>query len=690
MAKFDLDIKKFKHVKSDDKTTTLRHKDGHEITLAHKALSKDIQKQLSALAPKDVKMADGGNVPTGWDNYRAPKPVDPNTYVEKPVTHKRSPEAQEQHENEVRAQSDASTENFRKQNPAPAEPKEEGYQNYADGGDVLADPRQVRSENPNYQPPFESLKGEEPAPEQSVNPYAEIYNKTYAQQTKLNPGQPADISRQSALNMVELQKNADQSNAKIAVEDAQAQQTKIMQENQRRQAIGLEPIPVPSVPQMPGSNQPVQMPQTAATAEPIKQAQTGIQNAQQGLASGLPGSMNREPESMLESGYQNKIAGINQEATAVGQLGQHQAELLDKGVQAQQQAKDSYLETYRKLDEERQNLTHDIQNGFIDPDQYWKGRKNPETGEMEGGHSKIAAGIGMILAGFNPSNSPNAAVNFLKYQMDNNLEAQRQNLAAKNNLLAHNLQQFGNLRDAMTATRLAQNEIVVNQLQSAAAKAQSPMAKAAAMKAIGQIQMESAPLFQQFALRRSMMNLASNGGSPQAVEHMLGYMRVVNPEMAKEMSSRYVPGVGLAATAVPDKVRGDIIAKQTLTSALQDLQQWAGKHSGSLSPTAIIEGRTKAANVQNLYRDAINGGVYKEGEQKFLSGIVDSEPTKFFNNIRVIPKLNEVIRENQASLNILKKGYGLPVQQEPAQPQIKIVNGVKYMRGPNGQAIRVK
>lgn len=76
MSNFKLNFSHFKHVKSDDKSTTLRHPDGHEITLAHKSLSKPNQTALMALAkigPQDEtepqaeemksnKMADGGKV----------------------------------------------------------------------------------------------------------------------------------------------------------------------------------------------------------------------------------------------------------------------------------------------------------------------------------------------------------------------------------------------------------------------------------------------------------------------------------------------------------------------------------------------------------------------------------------------------------------------------------------------------
>lgn len=741
MAKMPFDLKKFQHVKSDDKSTTLQHSDGHILTIAHKALSPEFQEQLQALSksknknydeggeveedqpeppqvevaapdvsseikggqagtyeakpenqvygpPKKegggglgkllalsdggkVYMADGGKPKEAhWDQfhtvtYNADNA--PNQAVT--VSHKQSPEERD------------SAEVNRRQQASEEEARGKAAGLYAEGGDV-ADPEQVRSESPGYQQPFESVK--EVPVEVQPNPYAEMYNKIYAQDRKLNPGQPDDFSRQHALNVVESQQAADKANTKIASEDAQDSQNKVIQENQRRQALGLEPMPLPAVPQLPSS--PTQIQQGASLDQAPMAAKPDMpRNPAQEMQLDA-----REPESMMESGYQNRLAGINAQANAQGALGQQQAELLNKNIEAQREAQLSFKNSYQELENERQAHMQDIKDGYIDPNQYWKGTYNPQTGKNEGGHSKIMSGIGMILGGFNPTNSPNAAVNFLKFQMEQNLEAQKQNLGAKQNMLNANLRQFGNLRDAMDMTRVMQNDIMAHELQSAAAKAQSPMAKAAAMQAAGQLQMESAPLFQNFAMRRAMMNMSQQGANPSAIDHMLGYMRVVNPEMAKEMQSRYVPGVGLAHVPVPEKVRGDIVAKEQLSKAMSDLQMWAQKHSGSLSPSSINEGRTMAANVQNLYRDAINGGVFKQGEQAFINSIIDSDPTKFFNSIRVLPKLQEAQRENAASLNILKKNYGLPVQ-ETQQPQYKIdKNGVKWMRGPKGQAIRVK
>lgn len=86
MASPLLDLKKFKHVKSDDNFTHLKHEQGHEIKIAHKSLSKDNQAQLAALSKLPIqdetvvnkqeasaKMAEGGELPKiGKEPYAPP------------------------------------------------------------------------------------------------------------------------------------------------------------------------------------------------------------------------------------------------------------------------------------------------------------------------------------------------------------------------------------------------------------------------------------------------------------------------------------------------------------------------------------------------------------------------------------------------------------------------------------------
>lgn len=54
-----MDFSKFKKIKSDDKTTTLQHPDGHEIKIAHSALSVKMKNEISKIPQA---LADGGKV----------------------------------------------------------------------------------------------------------------------------------------------------------------------------------------------------------------------------------------------------------------------------------------------------------------------------------------------------------------------------------------------------------------------------------------------------------------------------------------------------------------------------------------------------------------------------------------------------------------------------------------------------
>ena len=147
MSKIALDLSKFKHVKSDDDSTTLQHKDGHVLTMAHKALSPEFQKQLSVLSkmakqdatPEQVEeakhekpMASGGDV----SHKYAGNPAPANPAQAAPGTSEYKDKTSPEQDKARHAQQDAEDAARRKANPNPEASEDEGYKNYADGGDI--------------------------------------------------------------------------------------------------------------------------------------------------------------------------------------------------------------------------------------------------------------------------------------------------------------------------------------------------------------------------------------------------------------------------------------------------------------------------------------------------------------------------------------------------------------------------
>jgi hypothetical protein len=655
MSKISLDLKSFKHVHTDGKSTKLRHADGHELTINHSSISPEGQAQLKALAgvskeaqtpldsdeARSQKLADGGEA----DKKEGSAPP-----VVMPGQSEGTPPPVDKTENEKLKEVGKGA--SKGENHPTLDPRTW----WADGGKVAERKMYADSDAP------VSQDDSAPAVDPDLVEKRQIYNK-YAQavqgpEAMFGPNgeepknfSPRDWDRAEQEFVANKQAHVDATSRKA--EDIESQ-------NAARAKAGLSPIAMPegAAPQAQAPD--AQSPQNMQGMEPQSPQVTPQSLGAQPMGQ----AMGQDMEGMLRSGYNKQMQGIQQKASAEGALGEQSAKLLDDRISQQQAALNTYNQNYKDLEAERQAHMADIEAGHIDPQAYWKD------------HSKLLAGIGMIIAGFNPTGRPNAAIEMLNHQMDNNLQAQAKNLESKQNLLRANLQQFGNLRDAMDMTRIMQHDLVTNELQAAAAKAANPLAKAAALKAAGELQVQVAPQFQQFAMRRALMNMSQNGQSGQ-IEQTLGYLRMYNPEMAKEMETRYVPGVGMGTVPIPNEVRGQLVAHQKLNSSLQDLQQFVNTHSTIIPGTPDYNaGASKVMAVQQMIREGMLGTVYREGEKPLLDKMLNSNAAGFLKAFKTEPQLKELFRANSAAANTLKRSYGLP-QDAPA-PIISHKNGSNY------------
>ena len=706
MSKIKLDLKQFKHVKSDGKTTTLQHEQGHQLTLAHNALSPEAQEQLSQLAKsaqtplqadsakhQDMKMAEGGKLESLMVNE--PKEIQRKASEQpkkKEMQPFRPPQSKINYVDKPGIQHKAEGGEI-----CEACGGETHRKMYANAGEVTqdtspppalaADPDPAQQQAPaalTLQPPQTGNAADQAMQSAGINPAAPEPSKPKIDpKTKAIREQYNSIVNHETPAAIALGKDSDfpdpaasfgsddqapenfkpeaWNKAKTDVQEQKLQTDKVavaaqsqrLQENAARQEAGLPPLPSldagsPSDGGLtPGS-------------EPTPNQQPGVPFPGQ-----TEGPESMDPTSGILGGIQKQREAANMQATALGEQGAANKLTEQNAASAEQEATTHFQHSYQELENERQAHMADIQNNLINPDKYWTG--NPETGE--GGHSKIMAGIGMILAGFSPTNSPNAAVNFLKYQMDKNIEGQRQNLGAKNNLLTANLHQFKNLQDATDMTRIMQNDATKHMLNAAAAKAQGPLAKAAALNVNGQLDKESAQLQFQMGIRKTMMRLSQGAGGDPAntapAEQMVNMLYQYDPEKAKQFAGRIVPGVGISSSQVIDQdVRKELIGKKNFGQMAQHYVDWVKQNGGTVNLSKMTEGAAMAAELQGAYRNATHGGVFKEGEQNFINTLIPSDPSQFAGAIRTLPKVEELIRSNNAQFETLKQGNGIPSRQQ--------------------------
>lgn len=647
MPLFPSDFKKLKFVESNDDFTILENPKGHQIRVAHKSLSPKMREQLMAMGgavkADEQKCAEGGVLASARrSGYLGDKAKDTQSVrdAEDEVKAKATPIQGDTTKDVRTPEQKAKAEEYDRTGILPG---------YEAGGEVVnplsqsldedtARARQIYN-NMILGPTqgFSIGKGAAPVDEGMLF-------QPDKEPSTFNPDMWAKARQQQA------QEKADNA-AQVA-----AEQQKTIQMNQQRVDAGLTPMVVPDVPNGP---------QTELTQIPASTLSGGMAAPQEeAISASKPSSGITDPLSMLKQSYTMGKQAISEHQKAVQGLADEQVIAMNADLKAKTDIQQQFQQQVDALNSERQNLIQDIQDGFVDPNKFWEGDK--KTGA--GGHSRMAAAIGMIIAGFNPTNSPNAAIDFLKTQMEQNLDAQKANLSSKQNLLAHNLTQFKNIQDAMNMTRVMQADIVKNQLETAAAKAANPLAKAAAMQAISELDRTYSPLFQNLANNTAMANLMKNiqGSDTTGMNQMLDMMESVNPEKAKALRGRYIPDVGFAqtdkdATDLKEMRSGVLEAK----SGIDKLKKIINKPLKSLTPSDRAEAETIQQTLVGALRLPITGpGAMNEGEREMLQKIIANPATIWSLDTVSKKKLDTLANSLEDKFAAAAKARGLEYKTE--------------------------
>jgi hypothetical protein len=379
--------------------------------------------------------------------------------------------------------------------------------------------------------------------------------------------------------------------------------------------------------------------------------------------------------------------GMAGEAQALGEQAKAQAAALQPGIDAQQEIKNHIDQVTTQHSAEIQSVVDDIKNSHIDPNRYMSSM---------GTESRMATGIGLILGGVGSgvTGGPNMALDFLNKQIDRDIQGQQAEIGKKENLVSLYSKMLGNERDGATMASSVLARITADKVMQAAQQSQDPIVKTRAQASAQALIASRLQAQQSLDMTQGLLNasksMSKDGPTNDAkMQNILGYLRVAKPDMAKEMESRYVPGLGNASVPIPDKDRTELATKATGLKMAQDLRSWAQQNTGSLNPATVNEGKAKATAMLNYYRTATDQGVIKPSELEFDSKIVDSDPTKFFNKFRVDPKYKTLEDSMTKDLNSKREQYGLPQVKNTANtttqtPETRMVKGVQYHKVPGG------
>lgn len=409
--------------------------------------------------------------------------------------------------------------------------------------------------------------------------------------------------------------------------------------------------------------------------------------------------MGYSPEGLAQSGISHEIQGAQQTAGAISGLADKQAAALQQDAAQKQNIQTTFQSNFDNLNKERQSHIADLQKGYIDPEQYWKG--DPATGQRA--HSRVLSAIGVILGGLGAGwsgHGGNPALAHLNGLIDKNINAQMANLGTKNNIVRYNQEQFGNLKDAADMSRVMQADVIKSQLEKAAAQSQSPLAQAAASKAIGEIDAKYQPIFMNLAIRHTLQGLGSGQSTaPGTVGQALSSLDVISPEQSKVYRERYyspydVPGgKSIADRPIDNKTREELTNHEKFGQAASQLHSLITKSRGhleSLNPVERNAAAQQALIIQSLFRENALGTVYKAGEQPLLDKALDGQPLGLAHYFTELPKLEGLMHNNDMMKNATLDSYGLHPPPHKQQSQTQATNPMEGKTATNAQGQRIK
>ena len=227
------------------------------------------------------------------------------------------------------------------------------------------------------------------------------------------------------------------------------------------------------------------------------------------------GTMGSFPTSQeLKSAIGSQASGVEKEASATEKQNQALAAQYQKNIDQEQKLMESYNQKVQEKENQYNDLFSQVSQGKIDPKAYWKD------------HSKLGAAIGIMLGGIGAglTRGPNLGLQVIQKNIENEIEAQKENLGNKRSLLSENLRSQGNMTGAMNATRLQMMAMAQGRIAQVAAQTGNPIIQAQAQQKIALMHQSTIPLRSQLAgneiqmaIRKDVINRLKSprsGGEP--------------------------------------------------------------------------------------------------------------------------------------------------------------------------------
>lgn len=666
-----VDPKMYKHVKTDGKSTTLQHKHGHQLVIAHNVLSPKMQTQLKALSKvgaedqtdvqaqeaQDEKprkaMADGGMMPYDEvSNYAQGGPcLNPNC------------SSNGQSHPNCKCYGGMAEGGMAKSICSAKGKHQQDCQYYADGGSV--GDKQEQNET-------------------IVHP-----DKGYGKIIQIM-AEGGEILHKGPMTP-EIQKMISNGHPGMYAEGGEAESDKVMTPMDQSKPQSPVNININSGPQ----------PQQAPSQEPQSEMDK-IRHGYQQMIQKAPAS----PQGEALSNPQQPQAPAPVQAPAQEQSPQQpqaQAPVPQPApmpaappqpVQPPDPFTQARMASIASMNDDKSKWGQDLKDGHITPKTYESLFADKST------TGKIGTIFGMLLsgAGSGLAHQSNAMFDMMNNQIKNDLQAQEKSKDNAQNYLRlaqqHELNRSQSKQmDAETALKSkALANIYMNQsaLHSLVEKANKlPVGSPEYQRAqqglamlSGQINNADLNLMDRAAIGQAQFNSFANpaqgGSSEEAFNQQQKQRLLMGPQgqaMAQFSAGKHLPGwQGEATRDIPEDARNKINAMTVLDDKGKDVLSYVKAHSGTWNPQTRAVAQQKIEEMKNFYNDSIKGGALTQGRLGWYDEQFAKHPTDILAQLMgSSAKLNEMVNSNSHRRDLEVKNLGLDPKKrqdsQQSQPQ---------------------
>lgn len=260
--------------------------------------------------------------------------------------------------------------------------------------------------------------------------------------------------------------------------------------------LGPEAVPLDLPPtQGPGAR--------AAPASPSASPAQALQSMVAPTASGVPRDFAKAQNA--------EQAAVAQGAQVAEQKATAESGIAEAQAAATQELQQRSLQQAADRQKGADQLFSDYASSKIDPNHYWS---SLSTG------GKITSAIGLIIGGIGAglTHGPNLALGVIDKAIDRDMDAQKMEIARKDNALKFYMAQTGNMQQAMALTKADARDVAAAQMAAASLKYASPAIAAQTQQTVAAMRKQSVTdrlAVQQQQNATTMSNLQLQGAAYQ-------------------------------------------------------------------------------------------------------------------------------------------------------------------------------